>query len=63
MAVAEAWVHPPVRAMRYVRSDELQQVFNFDLAGCAISMLLISMNASVTHLKCCVRYLLRQLGR
>jgi alpha-glucosidase len=31
MAVAEAWVHPPVRAMRYVRSDELQQVFNFDL--------------------------------
>jgi alpha-glucosidase len=31
MAVAEAWVHPPVRATRYVRSDELQQVFNFDL--------------------------------
>ena len=31
MAVAEAWVHPPARAMRYVRSDELQQVFNFDL--------------------------------
>jgi len=31
MAVAEAWVHPPVRAMRYIRSDELQQVFNFDL--------------------------------
>lgn len=31
MAVAEAWVHPPVRATRYVRHDELQQVFNFDL--------------------------------
>ena len=31
MAVAEAWVHPPVRATRYVRNDELQQVFNFDL--------------------------------
>jgi alpha-glucosidase len=31
MAVAEAWVHPPERATRYVRADELQQVFNFDL--------------------------------
>lgn len=31
MAVAEAWVHPPERAIRYVRSDELDQVFNFDL--------------------------------
>lgn len=31
MAVAEAWVHPPERATRYVRPDELQQVFNFDL--------------------------------
>ena len=31
MAVAEAWVHPPARATRYVRGDELQQVFNFDL--------------------------------
>ncbi len=31
MAVAEAWVHPPERALRYVRSDELDQVFNFDL--------------------------------
>ena len=31
MAVAEAWVHPPVNATRYVRSDELHQVFNFDL--------------------------------
>ncbi len=31
MAVAEAWVHPPERATRYVRSDELDQVFNFDL--------------------------------
>jgi alpha-glucosidase len=31
MAVAEAWVHPPARAIRYVRSDELHQVFNFDL--------------------------------
>ena len=25
MAVAEAWVHPPVNATRYVRSDELHQ--------------------------------------
>ena len=31
MAVAEAWVHPPVNATRYVRHDELHQVFNFDL--------------------------------
>ena len=31
MAVAEAWVHPPINATRYVRSDELHQVFNFDL--------------------------------
>lgn len=31
MAVAEAWVHPPVNSTRYVRSDELHQVFNFDL--------------------------------
>ena len=31
MAVAEAWVHPPVNATRYVRADELHQVFNFDL--------------------------------
>ena len=31
MAVAEAWVHPPERALRYVRNDELHQVFNFDL--------------------------------
>ena len=31
MAVAEAWVHPPERATQYVRPDELQQVFNFDL--------------------------------
>lgn len=26
MAVAEAWVHPPERAMRYVRSDELGRI-------------------------------------
>lgn len=31
MAVAEAWVHPPVNATRYVRHDELHQIFNFDL--------------------------------
>ena len=31
MAVAEAWVQPPVNATRYVRADELHQVFNFDL--------------------------------
>jgi alpha-glucosidase len=31
MAVAEAWVHPPVNSTRYVRPDELHQVFNFDL--------------------------------
>jgi len=31
MAVAEAWVHPPINATKYVRADELHQVFNFDL--------------------------------
>ena len=31
MAVAEAWVHPPVNGTRYVRPDELHQIFNFDL--------------------------------
>ena len=31
MAVAEAWVHPPVNGVAYVRPDELHQVFNFDL--------------------------------
>lgn len=31
MAVAEIWVHPPQRATRYVRSDELHQFFNFDV--------------------------------
>lgn len=30
MTVAEAWVHPSLRATRYVRSDELHQIFNFD---------------------------------
>lgn len=30
MAVAEVWVQPSSRADRYVRSDELHQVFNFD---------------------------------
>ena len=31
MAVAEIWVHPPKRATRYVRKDELHQFFNFDV--------------------------------
>ncbi|MFM8921496.1 MAG: alpha-amylase family glycosyl hydrolase [Candidatus Nanopelagicaceae bacterium] len=31
MAVAEIWVHPPQRATRYVRADELHQFFNFDV--------------------------------
>ena len=30
MSVAEAWVHPSSRATRYVRADELHQIFNFD---------------------------------
>ena len=30
MSVAEAWVHPSSRAARYVRNDELHQIFNFD---------------------------------
>ncbi len=30
MSVAEAWVHPSYRATRYIRSDELHQIFNFD---------------------------------
>lgn len=28
--VAEAWVYPTSRAIRYVRPDELHQIFNFD---------------------------------
>lgn len=28
--VAEAWVYPSTRAARYVRADELHQIFNFD---------------------------------
>lgn len=31
MAVAEVWVHPPMRATLYVRPDELHQFFNFDV--------------------------------
>jgi len=31
MAVAEAWVHPPINGVAYVRPDELHQIFNFDL--------------------------------
>jgi alpha-glucosidase len=31
VSVAEIWVHPPEEAARYVRPDELNQVFNFDL--------------------------------
>jgi alpha-glucosidase len=30
MSVAEAWVNPSSRAVRYVRPDELHQIFNFD---------------------------------
>ncbi|MFM8783548.1 MAG: glycoside hydrolase family 13 protein, partial [Actinomycetota bacterium] len=30
ISVAEAWVHPSSRAARYVRGDELHQIFNFD---------------------------------
>jgi alpha-glucosidase len=30
MSVAEAWVHPTSRGARYVRNDELHQIFNFD---------------------------------
>lgn len=31
VSVAEIWVHPPEEAALYVRPDELNQVFNFDL--------------------------------
>ena len=31
VSVAEIWVHPPEEAAHYVRPDELNQVFNFDL--------------------------------
>lgn len=31
VSVAEIWVHPPAEAAKYVRPDELSQVFNFDL--------------------------------
>ncbi len=30
MSVAEAWVYPSSRGARYVRQDELHQIFNFD---------------------------------
>ncbi len=30
MSVAEAWVYPSERGARYVRKDELHQIFNFD---------------------------------
>jgi alpha-glucosidase len=39
MAVAEAWVHPPINSTRYVRPDELHQVFNFDLLDAPFSAL------------------------
>jgi alpha-glucosidase len=31
MAVAEAWVSPASRIAKYVRSDELQNSFNFEM--------------------------------
>ncbi len=31
---AEAWVDPPERAVRYVRSTEMNQAFNFDFLEC-----------------------------
>lgn len=30
MMVAEAWIAPPSRLVRYIRRDEMQQAFNFD---------------------------------
>ena len=30
LTVGEAWTHPPERARRYTRPDELRQLFNFD---------------------------------
>lgn len=33
--VAEAWVEPPSRLARYVRSDEMHQAFNFNFLGAA----------------------------
>ena len=58
MAVAEAWVHPPVNATRYVRADELHQVFNFDLLTAEFDALVlydvidrsIKLNATVNAL-------------
>ncbi len=32
---AEAWVEPVERAVRYIRSDEMHQTFNFDFLECA----------------------------
>jgi alpha-glucosidase len=40
MSVAEAWVHPSSRGVRYVRADELHQIFNFDF-------LMIDWNAAI----------------
>ena len=58
MAVAEAWVHPPINATRYVRADELHQVFNFDLLTAPFNSLFlfdvitrsIELNATVNAL-------------
>ncbi len=34
MLVAEAWVEPVERAVRYIRPDEMHQTFNFDFMDC-----------------------------
>jgi alpha-glucosidase len=53
MAVAEAWVHPPENGVRYVRPDELHQIFNFDLliAPFDASILFNLINNSLEMLK------------
>lgn len=49
MMVAEAWVEPAERLARYVRSDEMQQAFNFDflLAGWDAERLAAAIDASL----------------
>jgi alpha-glucosidase len=50
MLVAEAWVEPAERLVRYIRKDEMQQAFNFDflLAGWDAERMAEAIEASLT---------------
>jgi alpha-glucosidase len=51
--VAEAWVYPSSRAARYVRADELHQIFNFDF---------LSIEWNAQAIKSAIDLTLRELG-